>query len=72
MRGASVNRQPSSVLCLLQVNFPSRLLFDLVVRLCKLYMKRNLILHAGNVAGTRMIESGIDGISHGDTSSGLI
>ena len=38
----------------------SRLLNELVLRLRKLQMKGDLILHVIHVAGTRMIESGID------------
>ena len=50
----------------------SRLLNELVLRLRKLQMKGDLILHVIHVAGTRMIESGIDGLSRGDTSAGVM
>ena len=49
-------------------------LHRLVLRLRKLEMERNMILHVIHVASTRMIRlirSGIDGLSRGDTHEGV-
>ena len=46
-------------------------LHGLVLRLRKLEMEGNMILHVIHVAGTRMIRSGIDGLSRGDTHEGV-
>ena len=46
-------------------------LHRLVLRLRKLEMEGNMILHVIHVAGTRMIRSGIDGLSRGDTHEGV-
>ena len=51
---------------------PSRLLNDLVLRLRNFQMTGDLILHVIPVAGTRIIESGIDGLSRGNTSTGVM
>jgi len=53
-------------------NSDSRALFDLVVRLRWLYMTSGLQLHVSHTAGTRMIASGIDGLSRGNASEGLM
>ena len=44
---------------------------DLVHQLWKLQMTGDFTLHVYHVAGTRMIESGIDGLSRGDKSEGI-
>ena len=44
---------------------------DLVHRLWKIQMKGDFTLHVYHVAGTRMIECGIDGLSRGDKSEGI-
>jgi len=53
-------------------NSPSRLLFDLVLRLRQLEMHGNLILHLTHVAGTRMVSQGTDGLSRGLTTGGVM
>ena len=50
----------------------SRFLFELVLRLKLLESKGDCILHLIHVAGTRMIESGVDGLSRGDQTSGVM
>ncbi|KAL7576958.1 hypothetical protein ACA910_006714 [Epithemia clementina (nom. ined.)] len=50
----------------------SKLLFDLVVRLKKLEMSGQLFLNVIWVAGTRMIEQGMDGLSRGDLMNGVL
>jgi hypothetical protein len=47
----------------------SPLLFKLVLRLQKLEMKYNIILHVVHVAGKRMIDQGTDGLSRADHST---
>ena len=49
----------------------NKLLDDLVFQLWNLQMRGNLRLHVYHVAGTRMIESGIDGLSRGDLTEGV-
>jgi len=51
---------------------PSRLLFDLVLRLRVLQVRTELIVHVIHVAGTRMIEVGVDGLSRGSTHEGIM
>ena len=46
----------------------SRLLFGLVIRLYKLSMTGNIILHVIWLSGTIMISCGIDGLSRGTLS----
>ena len=46
-------------------------LFDLTLRLRKVVMKGDLILHVIHIAGTRMIKMGIDGLSRGDNHEGV-
>ena len=53
-------------------NSDSRALFDLVVRLRRLDMAGGLRLHMSHIAGTRMIASGVDGLSRGNLSEGLL
>jgi hypothetical protein len=53
-------------------NSPSRLLFELVLRLQRLEMHRNLILHITHVAGTRMMSQGTDGLSRGLFTGGVM
>lgn len=43
----------------------------LIFRLWNLQMKGNFRLHVIHIAGTRMIESGIDGLSRGDKAEGI-
>lgn len=50
----------------------SRSLFDLVLKLRKLQMHGDFLLHVIHVAGTRMISQGADGLSRGDTSEGVM
>jgi len=50
----------------------SRRLFELVLELRKLEMMGTFKLHLIHVAGTRMIESGIDGLSRGDFNTGVM
>ena len=53
-------------------NSKSPLLFDLVLRLCKLQLKANFKLHVVHVAGTRMVEQGTDSLSRGMIYEGLL
>jgi len=53
-------------------NSDSRLLFDLVVRLRKLDMLGCVKLHLTHIAGTRMIQSGVDGLSRGSFTEGFV
>ena len=50
----------------------SKLLFMLVMRLRKLEMRGDFQLHVVHIAGTRMIEQGVDGLSRGDLDSGVM
>ena len=50
----------------------SKLLFELILRLKKLEMDYDLILHVIHVSGKRMIAQGTDGISRGDHSTGVM
>ena len=47
-------------------------LCELVLRLRKLEMHSGVIIHLIHVSGTRMIRSGIDGISRGDHTTGIM
>ena len=50
----------------------SRRLFGLVLRLRKLEMERECLIHLVHVAGTRMIFQGTDGLSRGDQNAGVM
>ena len=50
----------------------SELLFDLVLRLRKIEMSGQCVIHVIHVAGTRMINQGTDGLSRGDKTSGVM
>ena len=50
----------------------SRMLFNLVLRLWKLEMSEEFLLHVIHIVGTRMIESGVDALSRGITSEGVM
>ena len=47
-------------------------LLELVLRLRKLEMKSGLILHLIHVSGRRMIDCGVDGLSRGDHTTGIM
>ena len=47
-------------------------MFDIVLRLHQVQMVGQLILHVIHIAGSRMIEAGIYGISRGDNLVGMI
>jgi hypothetical protein len=53
-------------------NSTSKKLFELVLRLRRMEMEAQLILHVIHVAGTRMIEEGADGGSRGDLTQGVM
>lgn len=53
-------------------NSTSKKLFALVLRLRRLEMVGELVLHVVHVAGTRMIEEGADGGSRGDLNQGVM
>ena len=53
-------------------NSTSRPLFELMLRLRKLEMAGDLILHVIHVAGTRMVAEGADGGSRGDLNQGVM
>ena len=44
---------------------------DLIFRLWNLQMKGNFVVYLIHIAGTRMINSGIDGLSRGDKAEGI-
>ena len=46
-------------------------LFELVLQLRKIEMSGDIIFHIVHVSGKRMIKSGIDGLSRGDTNEGI-
>ena len=46
-------------------------LFKLVLWLCEIEMSGDIILHIIHISGKRMIKSGIDGLSRGDTNEGI-
>ena len=50
----------------------SRLLFLLILRLRKIQMAGDLILHVIHISGRRMIECGVDGLSRGMTNEGVM
>ena len=50
----------------------SKVLFDLVLDLRYLEMTESFILFVIHISGTRMIQSGIDGLSRGDMDQGLM
>jgi len=49
-----------------------RILHDLVLRLQKLVMTAGIKLHFIHVSGTRMITQGLDGLSRGNLSKGVM
>ena len=49
----------------------NKVLFKLVLRLRKIEMSRNIILHVIHVSGKQMIKSGIDNLSRGDSNEGI-
>jgi hypothetical protein len=51
---------------------PSEKLFNLVLRLQKIEMEGELFIHLVHVAGTRMIWSGVDGLSRGGQNAGVM
>ena len=53
-------------------NSSSKTLFNLTLRLRKLQMQGNMILHLIHISGTRMIACGIDGLSRGITNEGVM
>lgn len=53
-------------------NSTSKKLFELMVRLRRLEVQGNLVLHVVHVAGTRMILEGADGGSRGDLNQGAM
>jgi hypothetical protein len=50
----------------------SPILFDLVLRLRKLKLHAGWKIHVINIAGTRMISQGTDGLSRGDMITGAM
>ena len=50
----------------------SKKLNELVFRLWKLQMEGDFVIHMYHIAGTRMIECGVDGLSRGDKSEGIM
>jgi hypothetical protein len=53
-------------------NSTSKHMFELILRLRKLEMAGDLVLHVIHVAGTRMIAEGADGGSRGDMNQGVM
>lgn len=58
--------------CFYKGNSPSRRLFNLVLHLCLLEMTGQLCLHMIHIAGSQMIAQGTDGLSWGDSTSGVM
>jgi hypothetical protein len=58
--------------CFSKGNSPSRLLFQLILRLRILEMAGRIKLHVIHVAGSRMIAQGTDGLSRGNYASGVM
>lgn len=50
----------------------SRKLFELVLRIKKLEMRGDFVMHVVHVSGLRMIQQGTDGISRGDKTEGVM
>ena len=50
----------------------NKVLFLLVLRLKKLPMQGDMMIHVINIARTRMIASGVDGLSRGFTTEGVM
>jgi hypothetical protein len=50
----------------------SKKLFNLVLQLRKIEMEEILFIHLVHVAGTRMIWSGVDGLSRGNQNAGIL
>jgi hypothetical protein len=50
----------------------SRKLFEIVLRLKKLEMEYDLLLHVIHVSGKRMIHQGTDGLSRADKTAGVM
>ena len=50
----------------------SKLLNEIILRLRVLQLRASCILHVIHVAGTRMKEAGIDGLSRGDFMEGMM
>jgi hypothetical protein len=53
-----------------KVYFSLKQMFDLMLRLRKVEMEGQLLLHVVHVAGTRMTEEGADGVSRRDLTQG--
>ena len=53
-------------------NSSSEALFEAMLELKKLEMDGHLLIHLVHVAGTRMIESGVDGLSRADKTAGVM
>ena len=49
-----------------------KVLFELVLKLRLVQQKGGLMLHVGHVSGTRMVKSGVDGLSRGETGEGVM
>jgi len=50
----------------------SKHLFELILRLRRLEMEGSLIIHLIHISGKRMIDSGVDGLSRGDITKGVM
>ena len=50
----------------------SETLFGLILRLRKLELEGDIILHMIHVSGKRMIASGVDALLRGDTTKGVM
>ena len=48
----------------------SETLFGLILRLRKLELEGDIILHVNHVSGKKIISSGVDAMSRGDTTNG--
>ncbi len=57
--------------CFFRGGLSSKLLHKLVLQLCKVEMSHKFILHMVHVAGMRMIEQGMDGLSWGSFLEGV-
>jgi hypothetical protein len=62
----------NSTACYYKGNSPSKLLFQLILRLRVLEMSGQIRLHVIHVASSRMIAQGTDGLSRGDYTCGVM
>ena len=73
LRGLSVDRQPDGgIYSFYKGSLLSETSFNLILRLRKLELEGEIILHVIHVLERRMIISGVDAVSRGDTRKGIM